>query len=283
VLAGALARLAWLEARSGHADACRRDAAEALETGREQGAGLCEIWALAALRDLEHGAGDVDAALARAAEQQRALDARGVADPDLSPAPEQVELLLRAARGGEARTVAEAFARAADAKGQPWSRARAARCRLLLAEGDDAARAYEEAMRLHARTPDLFESARTRLAYGSVLRRDGERVRAREPLRAAVAAFDRLGASPWGEAARAELVATGERARRRDPTSLAELTAQELQVSLLLAGGRTTREAAAALFLSPKTIEYHLRNVYRKLGIRSREELRAELDRHATA
>jgi DNA-binding CsgD family transcriptional regulator len=283
VLAAALARLAWLEARTGRAEQCRRGAAEALAIAREQGAALCEIWALAALRDLELGAGDIEAALVHAGEQRRALDQRGVADPDLSPAPEQVELYVRAGRPAEAEEVAAAFARSAAAKGQPWALARAARCELLLTDGGGAAVAYDEAMSLHERTSDLFETARTQLAYGARLRREGERVRARGPLRAAVAAFDRLGASPWGEAARSELLATGERARRRDPTSLAELTAQELQVSLLLAAGRTTREAAAALFLSPKTIEYHLRNVYRKLGIHSREELRAELDRHATA
>ncbi|HET7646947.1 MAG TPA: AAA family ATPase [Gaiellaceae bacterium] len=284
VLAAALARLAWLEARSGPAEACRRHADEALATAREQGAALCEIWALAALRDLELGAGDVAAALAHAAEQRRRLDERGVTDPDLSPAPEQVELLLRTGRSEEAEELAAVFVRAAAAKGQPWAQARAARCTLLLAASADGARtAYDEATRLHARTSDVFEAARTHLAYGARLRREGERVLAREPLRAAVDAFGRLGAAPWSEAARAELLATGERARRRDPESLAELTAQELQVSLLLAAGRTTREAAAALFLSPKTIEYHLRNVYRKLGINSREQLRAELSRQATA
>jgi len=123
----------------------------------------------------------------------------------------------------------------------------------------------------------VFETARTRLAYGARLRRSGERARAREQLRAAIETFDVLGAAPWSDAARTELAATGETARRRDPSSLDELTPQELQVAMLLADGRTTREAAAALFLSPKTIEYHLRNVYRKLSIHSRDELRAAL------
>ena len=109
------------------------------------------------------------------------------------------------------------------------------------------------------------------------MRRARQRVRAREHLRAAYEAFDRLGAATWAETASAELAATGETARRRDVSTLDELTPQELQIALLLAHGKTTREAAAAVFLSPKTVEYHLRHVYRKLGIRSRDELAAAL------
>jgi DNA-binding CsgD family transcriptional regulator len=276
-LASALARLAWLEARAGRAEACRGHAAEALSIAREQGAALCEIWALAALRDLELALGDVEAALARASEQRAVLEQRGIADVDVSPAPEQVELLLRLDRREEAAEVAAVLGRAAAAKGQPWALARAARSHALLAGDAEIDEGFAEALALHARTPDVFETARTELAYGARLRRAGERQRAREHLRAAFDAFDALGAAPWADTARRELAATGETARRRDPSSLDELTPQELQVGLLLAGGRTTREAAAALFLSPKTIEYHLRNVYRKLAIHSREELRREL------
>jgi DNA-binding CsgD family transcriptional regulator len=98
-------------------------------------------------------------------------------------------------------------------------------------------------------------------------------VRAREELRAALEMFETLGAQSWAEQATAELAATGETARRRDPSTRDDLTPQELQIARLLADGRTTREAAAAVFLSPKTVEYHLRNVYRKLGIGSRDEL----------
>jgi DNA-binding NarL/FixJ family response regulator len=85
--------------------------------------------------------------------------------------------------------------------------------------------------------------------------------------------FEALGAQPWADQASAELAATGETARRRDASTLNDLTPQELQIARLLAEGKTTREAAAAVFLSPKTVEYHLRNVYRKLGIASRDEL----------
>ena len=83
------------------------------------------------------------------------------------------------------------------------------------------------------------------------------------------------GRQSWADQARAELAATGETARRRDASTVDELTPQELQIARLLAEGRTTREAAAAIFVSPKTVEYHLRHVYDKLGIRSREELAA--------
>jgi DNA-binding NarL/FixJ family response regulator len=97
-------------------------------------------------------------------------------------------------------------------------------------------------------------------------------------LRTALDLFDRLTADPWSDMARGELAATGETARRRNPATLNQLTPQELQVALRIAEGRTTREAASALFLSPKTIEYHLRAVYRKLGIASRTELVKLLD-----
>jgi DNA-binding CsgD family transcriptional regulator len=95
----------------------------------------------------------------------------------------------------------------------------------------------------------------------------------------AIEIFDMLGAEPWSNLARAELEATGETARKRDPSTLGQLTPQELQIAMLLADGQTTRETAASMFLSPKTIEYHLRNVYRKLGIHSRSELAEAMER----
>ncbi|MDX6538061.1 MAG: hypothetical protein QOD37_2402, partial [Gaiellales bacterium] len=123
------------------------------------------------------------------------------------------------------------------------------------------------------------ERARTELAYGERLRRVRRRGDARSHLRDAHAAFRRLGAEPWAERARLELAATGETARKRDPSTLDQLTPRELQIALELAAGLTTREAAAKLYLSPKTIEYHLRSAYRKLGIASRGELTAALAR----
>jgi len=275
VRAAALARLAWLEARLGRDDSCRRHAEEALSLARERDARLCEIWALAALGELELVRGRLEEARARVEERQAVIEERGIADVDLFPAPDAVEIALRL--GDDATETATAFARAAEAKGQPWSRARAERTLALVA--DDWEPHFEQALSLHEQTADAFERARTELAYGARLRRAGQRVRARDLLRAAHEAFDALGAEPWAEQARTELAATGETARRRVASGLDELTPQELQISLLLADGKTTRETAAALFLSPKTIEYHLRNVYRKLAIHSRDELRAALNR----
>ena len=232
-----------------------------------------ELWTLTALGDLELGLGRPEAALVHYRECEELRTARGIEDADLSQVPELTETLLRLGRADDAAAAASGHEGHAQAKGQPWALARAARVRALLAPNDEFGRHFDEALGLHAQTPDVFETARTRLAYGARLRRSGQRVRAREQLREAIELFDDLGAEPWSSLARAELEATGETARKRDPSTLDQLTPQEVQIALLLAGGSTTREAAAAMFLSPKTIEYHLRNVYRKLGIHSREEL----------
>jgi class 3 adenylate cyclase len=139
---------------------------------------------------------------------------------------------------------------------------------------------FAVSLRHHDSTPDTFERARTELYFGERLRRTRKRVEARKHLRTALKSFDELGAAPWGERAMSELQASGETARVRDERYRQQLTPQELQVALTLAEGTTTREAAARLYLSPKTVEYHLRHVYDKLEIRSREELRAALTAH---
>jgi DNA-binding CsgD family transcriptional regulator len=273
MLCASLARLALIDARCGRDRVARERAEEALTLARELGAHLFEIWALGALGELELARGDAGRSSAHYEELQSVLDRRGISDADLSPAPERVELYLRTGRPGEAPPIAASFHAAAAAKGQPWALARATRALALVAPDDRFTDEFERALTFHDRTPDAFETARTRLAYGSRLRRSGLRVRARDQLRAAHSAFEELGAAPWAETARTELAATGETARRRNPATLDDLTPQELKIALLLAQGKTTREAAAALFLSPKTIEYHLRNAYRKLGVRSRDEL----------
>ena len=271
----ALARLAWLEARQGKEALCRGHADEARALAVEAGLGLSEIWSIAALADLEFGLGRLDAAVELFEAEAEALRAREVGDVDLSPEPELVELHLRLGDRDRAVDHQASFEREAAAKGQPWALARAARGRGLLAPDDEIDRHFGEALAWHDQTPDVFEAARTRLLYGARLRRARLRLQAREHLRAALATFDHLGATPWSDITSAELAATGETARRRDPSTRNDLTPRELQIALLLASGSTTREAAAALFLSPKTIEFHLRSVYRKLDIDSRDELAA--------
>ena len=276
-----LAGLAWLQARRGREAECRACADEALTLCGGLGMRLFEVWAAAALGELELGLGDAGRAVTHLEHQQHLLADLAITDPDLSPAAELVDGYLKLGRYDDAQRVAAQFMAAADAKGQPWSVARALRCRAMLAEDSGFTADFERAIGLHDQTPDAFEAARTRLAYGERLRRSRNRVLARQQLRAAVDTFDDLDARPWADRARAELAATGETRRPRDASGINELTPQELQIALLLAGGKTTRETAAALFLSPKTVEYHLRHVYQRLGIHSRDEL-AERMRHAS-
>jgi DNA-binding CsgD family transcriptional regulator len=153
------------------------------------------------------------------------------------------------------------------------SQARVAHCRAVLAEGITAQGLFEEALTLHGRSSRPFERARTELAYGGLLRRARRRVTARAHLQAALDGFEQLGAGPWAERARSELRATGQTARKRNPSTVRQLTPQEIQVARFVATGLHTREVAAQLFLSTRTVDFHLRNVFAKLGISSRAEL----------
>jgi DNA-binding CsgD family transcriptional regulator len=272
-LAFGLAGLAWLQARCGREQECRTCVTEALSLCHELGAALYEIWATAALGELELGLGNAARAAGHFEQQQQLMGQLAITDADLSPAAELADAYTRLGLGDQAQRTAAEYLAAASAKGQPWPLARALRSQGLLAADAGFSPYFEQALRLHEQTPDAFETARTRLAYGERLRRARNRVLAREQLRAAADAFERLDARPWADRARAELAATGETRRRRDPSTIDELTPQELQIALLLTAGKTTREAAAALFLSPKTVEYHLRHVYQKLAIHSRDEL----------
>ncbi len=268
-----LAGLACVEARRGKEEACRAHAEEALSLSERLGLAFFRVWALGALADLELGLGRPVEALKHLKDKEDVLSELRIADVDISPAPELVEVYVRSDRHSDARDAAAVYVRRAEEKGQPWALARAARCRGLLAEDGMLEICFVEALDYHASTPDTFEEGRTRLCFGERLRRAKRRVFARELLRSALAIFDELGAEPWAERAHAELLATGETARRRDESTIYALTPQEVQVAMVLSEGKTTREAAAQLFLSPKTIEYHLRNAYRKLGINSRDAL----------
>jgi DNA-binding CsgD family transcriptional regulator len=167
-----------------------------------------------------------------------------------------------------ARDVATARARAVVAYGHA-----------LAADGADAEAHFRTALEHQADAARPFEAARTHLAYGEFLRRARRRVDARVHLRDALNTFEDVGALPWAERARQELRASGESARKRDESTATNLTAQERQVARFVADGLSNREVAAQLFLSPRTIDFHLRNVFAKTGVTSRGELaRLQLD-----
>jgi DNA-binding NarL/FixJ family response regulator len=152
-------------------------------------------------------------------------------------------------------------------------RALAARASALLASGEQAEQRFQEALWLHAGTDHLLDHARTELLYGGFLRRERRRAEARPHLRAALETFERLGTSAWAAVARDELRAAGAPARRPGRSALERLTPQELQVARGIREGLTNREVAAQLFVSPRTVDHHLRKVFRKLGVSSRADL----------
>ena len=270
-LALALAGLSWLTARQGRAECSRVHAQEAGALAAQNSAHLARLWVLFAAGDREAAGGDPAKAVTAYGALVEALHALEVTDPDLSPGPELAECLCQLGDAAGAARAASSFMVAATAKGQPWALARAHRAMAFTVPAPEDE--FEQALVLHEQTPDPFESARTRLAYGAWLRRSRRKVDARSVLRESLETFERLGATPWADRSAAELAATGEQPMRRGVGVLSGLTPQERQIAVLLTSGRTTREAAVALFLSPKTVEYHLRHVYLKLGIHSRDEL----------
>ncbi|WP_433269201.1 ATP-binding protein [Actinosynnema sp. CS-041913] len=184
--------------------------------------------------------------------------------------PDLVEAAVRVGRPSMAADSAAWYGEWAEHTGRPWARAVALRCRALLT---DEERWFTEAVELHRTSGRPFERARTELLYGEWLRRARRRNDARTHLRSALDAFDRLGATPWATRARTELRATGESRAQPGPDPLSTLTPQELQVVRLAAGGLSNRDIGAQLFLSPRTVGYHLYKAYPKLGVASRVEL----------
>ena len=268
-----LATHAWFAAVRGQRAECHAYAAEASERARRSGAGLGAAladWALA-LADLTGG---------QPAEAAARLDAMrsapgGAAHPyiGLLSIPDLVEAYVRTGERERADAAIAALEGFAEPEGPAWARALAARCRALLAGGDDAEREFERALGLHAGADRAFDRARTALLYGEFMRRERRRIDARAQLRAALEVFEQLGAAAWAHRARVELRASGESARKRDPSTVDDLTPQELQIARFVAEGLSNKEVAAQLFLSPRTIEYHLRHVFTKLGITSRTQL----------
>ena len=190
------------------------------------------------------------------------------------------ELIEAAVRAGKPERAAPALRRLSErarASGSDWALGIEARSRALLSDGDAADRLYGEAVERLGRTHIRAELARAHLLYGEWLRRERRRVDAREHLRTAHEMLAAMGIDGFAERARRELLATGETVRKRTVETRDELTAQEEQIARLASEGRTNPEIGGQLFLSPRTVEWHLRKVFAKLGISSRKELHGAL------
>jgi DNA-binding CsgD family transcriptional regulator len=191
--------------------------------------------------------------------------------------PELVEAAFRAGEREVAATAYKTLSQRALAAGMPWGLGLRARCAALLAEGDDAEDAYRESIRQLERCQMAVDLARAHLLYGQWLRRAKRRRGARTELRTAHEMFTQMGAERFAGVAAAELRATGEHAEARAPETAAALTPQESRIADLVAAGASNGEIAAQLFISPSTVDYHLRKVFRKLNVTSRTQLAARL------
>jgi DNA-binding CsgD family transcriptional regulator len=272
---GAVALAAW---RGAEAQACELIEAtidDVVSRGEGMGVGISHF--AAAL--LYNGLGRYAEALA-AAERACEYDDLGVLAWALT------ELTEAAARSGKREIAVAALQRLSQttrAGATDWALGIEARSRALVSEDDAAEPHYREAIERLSRTRVRVELARAHLLYGEWLRRENRRLDAREQLRSAHDMFVAMGAEGFAERARRELLATGETVRKRTPETRDELTAQESQIARLAADGRTNPEIGAELFISPRTVEWHLRKVFAKLDISSRRDLRGALPDAAQA
>jgi DNA-binding SARP family transcriptional activator/DNA-binding CsgD family transcriptional regulator len=266
--------LAWLAGAAGEERRCRDHAAHAITLIDAHRNELGRLYVLSALGLLELSLGRIDGAIAELERARDLADGHGIAEPNVGHwQADLVEAYARAGRSEDAHDALEAFECKAERTGGRWALGTAARCRGLMAENGDHDTWFETALGHLEAVDARFEIARTHLCHGERLRRAGRRTDARHALGLAHEEFDRLGARPWAARAQVELRATGATPRRRkEGADRDRLTDHELQVAMIVARGASNREAAASLFLSPKTIEFHLAHIYRKLGVRTRTE-----------
>ena len=306
----ALHRLCFSQYAAGDWSAVRRSADEALSLARsigqpaQTGTPLAWLTLLAALQgrndydDLldratrllaSHRLGVMDGFVADVLRWARAVRAAQTGDAAESlhhfsqmhdgvlarlAATPRITAAVQAADPVRARAWTEEMERFAAASALPWALAVADYGRALLAgTGEEATSLFESSLRHHEAADRPFDAARAELAYGEHLRRAGRRVDAREHLKKALDTFRDLAADPLAERAAAELRASGETARRRDPSTLVQLTPTELRIAQLVSQGMSNKEVAELCWISPRTVAFHLRNVFTKTGVTSRGEL----------
>ena len=270
IMIDCLGELSVIEAYRGEETSCRRHCDEVEAITARLGLGNRAGFNACVLGMLELALGRLEEAAARFEFCARWEEQLGVHAVEAVPIPDLVETYVRLGRLDDARA---ALARLRAGASPRFAGVVAARCAGLVAGDDEFESHFRRSLELHPKTDDVFGRARTQLCFGERLRRAGRRVDAREQLRAALETFERLRTTPWAARARGELRASGERLRRREAHQAEELTPQELQIALQVAEGKSNKEVGAALFLSHKTVEFHLGRVYRKLGIHSRAEL----------
>jgi len=243
---------------------------------RGEGMGITALsWATAALCN---SLGRYDDAFAAATEGATGADESWYATLAVV---ELIEAASRTDRPERAAEAVELLSESTRASDTPWARGVEARSRALVAVGETAEALYRDAIEWLEPTPLRVDLARTHLLYGEWLRREARRVDARAELRMAHELFTEFGMEGFAERAHVELEATGEHVRNRARQPVDELTSQESQIAGLAAEGYTNRQIAEHLFISPKTVEYHLKKAYRKLGVTSRTQLARRLARRA--
>lgn len=272
-----LAQRAWVGAHRGHVADARRDL-RAAQTVEGAGVAQIEIWAAATEALLSLSVGDHAAAWQASSAMMEALERHGITEPVPAPfVPDAVEALIALGELDRAEAFLDMWERRARELERVWAIATGSRCRALLlsarGDGPGALAAVERALEEHERLDMPFERARTKLAQGSIERRARRRRAARAALADAADEFERLGARLWAERARSEL----ERVEGRRPGNPNELTPSEHRVAVLAAGGRSNKEIAQALAVTPHTVEVHLSRAYAKLDIHTRAQLRQRM------
>lgn len=269
-----LASLAMIAAIQGDVETCQIRARAVASQAGEKSLGLAAAVASWGSAVLELSRGNAADAFFRLRSLANAGPGQGHPTMRLLTAPHFVEAATRMGETAWAAASLAGYRRWAESVDSPSALALAARCEGLLTSGDESADHFETALALHrAGGDDDVEHARTQLLFGAHLRRARLPGRAREHLHNAQESFERFGARLWVRQTRAELRALGTADRGPDLPATSELTAQQQQIARLVAEGATNREVAAHLFISPRTVEHHLRGIFRKLNIRSRVDL----------
>ncbi|MFE3956807.1 AAA family ATPase [Nocardia sp. NPDC059091] len=269
--------LAWGAAQTGDEQRCREFAEPTLAAALDRGELATALLATTALGLLDLGAGRYDRVLDRI--ESAARGPMGGHYMAVFFTPLRVDAALRTGQPGRIGESLERLRRWADASRAPWIQGVYTRCLAQMSSGDEAEAHFAAAVRLHEKGNRPLEAARTDLLYGEWLRRARRKTEARTSLRAALETFERIGAKVWAERTRAELRATGDTGRQPAGASVLDLlTPQEIQVVRLAARGLSNREIGGQLFLSPRTVGYHLYKAYPKLGVAVRAELSALLD-----